>query len=163
MARKNPQNQAAKGRHAERQQKALELRKQGWSLRRIADELGVAVSTACEYVQESIAELNAQRLEDTEHYRDFELAKLDALEEAANVVLRKAHVFVSNRGDVVYDTDAQGKPVKVFDDAPTLNAIDVVLRCMARRAKLLGLDAPTKLTDGDGGPPFKVIIGIDPE
>ena len=29
--------------------------------------------------------------------------------------------------------------------------------------KLLGLDAPTKITDGDGNPPFKVVIGIDPD
>jgi len=48
---------------------------------------------------------------------------------------------------------------------PDHSAVDRVLKIMERRAKLLGLDAPSKqqITDADGGPLTFVIAGADPD
>lgn len=69
----------------------------------------------------------------------IELAKLDALEQAAWTVLRARHVL-AQQGRIVCDDD--GKPLE--DDAPVLAAIDRILKVADRRAKLKGLDAPVR-------------------
>ena len=53
-------------------------------------------------------------------------------------VLQRNHVVVS-QGRVV---ELDGVPIP--DDAPVLAAIDRLLKIQERRAKLLGLDAPTQ-------------------
>jgi cell division septal protein FtsQ len=70
--------------------------------------------------------------------RALELARLDRLEIAANEVLEREHVTVSNGRIVVLGESP------LPDDAPVLAAIDRLLKIQERRARLLGLDAPTK-------------------
>jgi hypothetical protein len=71
--------------------------------------------------------------------RQEELMRLDLLWAEVWQVMKREHVTVSN-GRLVRGED--GKPLR--DDAPVLAAVDRLVRILERRAKYLGLDAPTK-------------------
>jgi len=118
---------------AKNRAKAMELRLLGHTFTEIAQTLKVTDGRAHQYVTEALRELAALRLENAEAYRDIELAKLDALEVKANALLDSA------------DTQAN-----------VLSVMNMLLKIMERRAKLLALDAPTKvqaaLSGPDGGP-----------
>ena len=98
---------------AERQRRALELRKGGASLRAIGDALGCSHETARQDVAAALAALVAETRADAEVYRTLELERLDALQ--------LAHWSKAMRGD--YQSSM------------------VLLRVFERRARLLGLDA----------------------
>ena len=87
-------------------------------------------------VQRALASIVAEAAPDV---RKLELDRLDALQIGALTVLRRPHYVVS-AGKIVKGD--QGQPL--LDDGPTLAAIDELL-LMERRAKLLGLDAPTQV------------------
>ncbi|HEX3052699.1 MAG TPA: hypothetical protein VHP83_18715 [Aggregatilineaceae bacterium] len=116
---------------AERRVKALDLRQSGLSYRKIAEQLEVDVATVFRDIKDSLAELKAVEETEAEELRIIEVARLDAI---LNAMYNKAI-----NGD-------QG-------------AVDRVLRIMERRAKLLGLDAPSKTDVTSGGQPltFKVV------
>jgi len=118
---------------------AVELRRQNLSYRQIAVELGYrSVSNAWEAVQRGL--LDAIR-EPADQVRHLELERLDALAQVAWRVLADRHYAVAAGGKVALHPET-GAPL--IDDGPTLAAIDKLLRIQERRAKLLGLDAPTK-------------------
>lgn len=73
-----------------------------------------------------------------EEAKAAELLELDALRDEAWAVLRAEHVHVAD-GRIVKD---DGTPVT--DHRPVLMAIDRLLKIQERRARLQGLDAPTK-------------------
>ena len=124
---------AARVKITERRTKVLALRTAGMSYRAIADRLrgkdGVAekynFATAYDDVKAMLDEANANHREQAEDIRALEMERLDAMHMAL-----WADAARGNHG-----------------------AIDRVLRVMERRAKLLGLDAPTKaqLAGVDGG------------
>ncbi len=68
----------------------------------------------------------------------LDLGELDRLARAAWNVLGTTH-YVVDRGEVVFLNDEP-----VLDDAPVLAAIGKLLDIQVRRAKLVGLDAPSK-------------------
>lgn len=116
-----------------RRGKALELRIQGTTLDDIAAELGYASRG---HVHDDIAGALRERRRRLAHgaeaLREMELAKLDRLEVAAWKVLLADHPVVQG-----------GKVVQGVQDAgPVLKAIETVVKLIARRAKLLGLDEP---------------------
>jgi hypothetical protein len=123
---------------AERDARACELRAQGLTYQRIADELG--------YGNRELARRGVERAllaivaEPAGHLRTLELARLDEAWQRAWAVMEREHVVVSN-GRLIMDP-ATGKPLR--DDGPVLAAIDRLLRIQERRARLLGLDAPIK-------------------
>jgi len=160
---KNKHNQTEKAGKAERQARALDLRVAGLSLAQIGREVGVDESTACRYVKDALAALAKRTEDNAEHLRELELARIDKLIRSTERILARRHVKVSG-GNVVRDLDpATGQLVVIEDDGPAMTAIGRLQSLYESRRKLLGLDAPTRLTDGDGNPPFKVIIGIDPD
>lgn len=106
---------------AERRVKALELRKLGFTYRRIGEQLGVTEAGAHKMVTKSLRELDEKSAESAIEVRRLELERLDGW------TLRVAQEIEKGRA---------------------LRAIDRGLRIQARRAKLLGLDAPTKLELG---------------
>lgn len=122
---------------AERDAKACRLRSDGWTYPAIAAELG--------YCGPGEAYNGTQRAmmaiirEPAEELLRLELDRLDMMWRAALEVLRRKHLTVSH-GKVVI---VGGEPL--LDDAPVLGAIDRLLNIQARRAKLLGLDAPKKI------------------
>lgn len=117
---------------------AARLRGRGWSYQRIADELDYCDKAAAyRAVQRVLLETVA---EPAAELRQLEMQRLDALYEAALEVLERRHITVSN-GKVVYDELGS----TVLDDGPVIQAITACLRVQERRAKLLGLDAPTRM------------------
>lgn len=120
---------------ADKQRRAVELRRAGASFRQIADELGYAsVSSAYKAV---MVALRKTLREPTDELRTLELERLDAL---TLVLWPKA--LQAN-----------------------LAAIDRLLRVMERRAKLSDLDAPTKIapTTPDGTMPWQQVIVYIPD
>ena len=102
---------------AERRQKALELRKNGYDYRTIAKALNTTVKTAYLDVQKCLAEIRANTHETAEDVLELELKRLDIAQAALMP--------------------------KVRDGDP--RAIDTLMRVQERRAKYLGLDAANKL------------------
>jgi hypothetical protein len=141
---------------AERDAAACRLRTEGRTYDQIAQQLGFADrSNARDAVERA---LKATVQEPADQVRQLELARLDALWAAAWAVLEREHVVV-NSGEIVIDTreGADGQPL--LDDAPVLKAVQTLLKVAERRAKLLGLDAPTKIEQG--GTVKYVIEGVD--
>jgi len=102
---------------AERRQKALELRKNGYDYRTIAKALNTTVKTAYLDVQKCLEEIRANTHETAEDVLELELKRLDIAQAALMPRVR------------------DGDP----------RAIDTLMRVQERRAKYLGLDAANKL------------------
>lgn len=96
--------------------KVWDLRKAGKSYREIGKALGISRMTVCTRLNKAYRELKELNLKAAEDHRDMELARLDRVVAALEVKLA--------RNDV--------------------NAAQAMVRVVERRAKLLGLDAPTK-------------------
>lgn len=107
-------------------QEALRLRSAALPYGQIAARLGVSKSTAFGYVTRALEELREERRKRAGVLIDLELERLDIAQRGVWSMVLK--------GDV--------------------NALKVFLRLSERRSRLLGLDAPTKLspTDPDGQP-----------
>ena len=107
-------------------QEALRLRSAALPYTQIAARLGVSKSTAFAYVTKALDELRDERRKRAGVLLDLELERLD----------------IAQRG--VWPQVLKGD----------VHALAVFLRLSERRSRLLGLDAPTKLspTDPDGQP-----------
>jgi len=93
---------------------ALRMRSRGYTYQQIADNMGCSKPTAYARVQRALAAIPAEAAEE---YRRLENDRLDTLQAIA------MHEAMTKK---------------------SMQAIDRVLHIMDRRAKLLGLDAPTK-------------------
>jgi len=93
---------------------ALTLRSRGYKYQQIADQMGCSKPTAYARVQRALAAIPAEAVEE---YRRLEGDRLDTL---LNIAMYEAQTRKS------------------------MYAIDRVLSIMERRAKLMGLDAPTR-------------------
>lgn len=105
---------------AVRRQQAFDLRIAGASYRQIAKQIGVSVRTAFKYVSFTLADLDKVTKGKAERLREIELERCDKM------IL------------------ALWPKIKTGDAQCVRAAIAV----MDRRAKLIGLDAPTKLEHG---------------
>lgn len=115
-----PQAEPNRAALAERDAKIMRLRIAGWTLARIADQVGLSVSGVHAVIQQRIA---AEVQPAAAELRALEITRLDDL-------LARAYT-------VMADTDTSGEL--------RLKAIDRALRVAERRAKLLGLDSPVQL------------------
>jgi hypothetical protein len=141
-----------------RDHKAAELRGQGWSFDRIADELGFASrGKAHEAVMRAYAEIPSEA---SEQAKALDLERIDRLIEKAWEIMLRDHVTVSqgrvvgkvvgverdDNGDPLYD--GKGEPVLIYedilDDGPALAAIREIRGLLERRAKIMGYDAPVR-------------------
>ena len=145
-----------------RRTKLLALRRQGV---RYDDErveaLGYSSPSAAR--RDLTRALEAHRQEEEAEvatYRQQENERLDALLEAAWPRATQPSPVLNKDGEVI-------------DQALDMRAVDTVLRLMDRRAKLNGLDMPTKaeVTGADGGPlqmsqatsaELEALIGLNP-
>src|ERR1700722_15132907 len=141
-----------------RDHRAAELHGQGWSYRRIADELGWASGAkAHEAVLRAFAEIPS---EGTEQARLLDLERIDRLIGKAWEIMLKEHLTVS-QGRVVGKRvgwgrgaagsslrDGDGEPVGLYedilDDGPALAAVREIRGLLERRAKIFAYDAPTR-------------------
>jgi hypothetical protein len=119
-----------------RDQRAWQLRVAHVTYKQIAAELGVSIQTAFRAVEN-----HARRIPNEEEIQQKKLmlAEIDELSRAALAVMLRKHVLVSTGEKVVYH---EGEPL--IDDGPVLQAIDRLMRLQERKARLMGLDAPTK-------------------
>lgn len=119
----------------QRQADAVAMRLRGKSYSQIAEVLGITKQRAHQLVMQAFEEMRQQCAEDTEQLRAIELARLDRITETFAPMLEMP-------GLDLQDVEAAKK------------AADVLIKVSERRAKLLGLDAPTRaeLTGKDGQP-----------
>lgn len=148
---------------AERRVQALKLRIAGASYRVIGEQLGVSGKTAWEDVHHALAELAELEEALTKEYRALELARLDDWTLDAARILKTTHPLVSG-GKVLSGFTESGKVIGLTDEGPKLQAIDRLLRISERRARLLGLDAPSKVApvnpDGSAYESQQQMIGL---
>ena len=115
---------------------AAQLRIRGWNYQAIADELGYAgPSGAHAAVSRSLAESVRAPLNDA---RQLAAAHLDELAREAWKVIRGRWIAVSGGKAVVLDDEP------IPDHKPIVEALRVLVAIEDRRARLLGLDAPTQ-------------------
>jgi len=122
---------------AEQDAEACRLRARGRTYEQIGADLHLSKSSAYEAVQRALADTVR---EPADEVRQLELLRLDELHRAALGVMEATH-YVVDKGTVV-----QWEGAPLVDDGPVLAAIDRLLRIQERRAKLLGLDAPLKVS-----------------
>lgn len=109
---------AEAAKRATRELEAVRLRKAGKTYRQIAEDLGVCEATAFQDVRRVLDRTRKLSNEEGEQIRAIELERLDAALESLQSRITK------------------GEP----------RAIEVMLKIQERRARLLGLDAPTKVS-----------------
>lgn len=141
--RRNRRIQTASGAKAltaeQKTARAVELRLRNYSLERIAKEVGYAdPSGAWHAIMRGLrAELpEAQR----DQLRRIEIAKLNALEEAHRPAATMGEIARDQDGEIILDSD--GEPLRYRPDE---KAARIVLSCIDRRSKLLGLDSPVQV------------------
>lgn len=133
---------------------ACRMRSAGKTYQQIADELGYCDRHRARRAVEGV--LAETVTESGDELRKLELDHLDELRQAAGRVLARRHVTVSH-GKIMYGAD--GEPI--LDDGPELAAIDRLVKVAERRARLLGLDAPTKVEAS--GQVAYVLVSVDDE
>src|SRR5690606_14603556 len=143
---------------AQRDAVIAEMKSRRMSYQQIADELGIARSTAHEAYQRVLERTIAEPAADA---RKRELEDLDFAQRQILEVLERQHVTVSHGrvvrrlvdwerdddGEYVLDSDGNriGVYEDVLDDGPILQAVDRLIKIGESRRKLLGLDAATKM------------------
>lgn len=156
--------------------RAVKLRIQSKTWQEIADEVGYTTpAAACTAVREYFKDYPAPEIEEL---RAIENQKLDVLEQAALAILARFHVTVSqgrvmqvpkqpleflrdpDTGEIVHNQKT-GFPLYVMedirDDGPENQAVNTLLKCMDRRAKLNGLDAPVRLEVDNGAVDAEIV------
>src|SRR5512132_2810307 len=122
---------------AHRRAEIVQARMAGTTFEEIGDQFGVSAQRA----QQLYADAMRRTVkEPADQHRALELRRLDDLQLQVTEVLRREHITISG-GKVVVDDD--GRPYR--DDGPVIAAARALLAIQERRAKLLGLDAPTKI------------------
>jgi len=114
----------------------LESRRDGRSYTEIGEAFGVSRQVATRIIQRGMDRIVR---EPAEQVKAMDLERLDQLQVEALAVLRRRHLVVQG-AKIVKGED--GEPL--VDDGPVLAAIGKLLDIQARRARLLGLDAPNK-------------------
>lgn len=138
----------------ERRAEVLRLRLDGHTLQAIGERLGIRADSVHDIITRALRDM-AQ--EPSQQLLSIELARLDSLYVEAMNVLRSftpllhngkiVQIPVINRdGEIVKDPDT-GHPLTCIaeDKAARLASIAAAVRVMERRAKLIGLDAPSKM------------------
>lgn len=116
---------------------AAAMRNKGATFKEIGEHFGVVVSAAYNMVTRAWADLP---IAETVELVATELAKLDLLEARYYEIMEKHHAYISASGKVAVGFDGE----VIEDDGPVMAAMAGLLKVSDRRAKLLGLNAPTR-------------------
>lgn len=100
----------------DRIKEAFKLRQAGYTQQEIADQLGIHQTVVSDYLKDSYEKLREEQAEESKHYARLDMSRLDNLLKALQAGVE--------RGES--------------------RAISTAIKVLERRAKLLGLDAPTK-------------------
>ena len=132
----------------------LSLRLDGMTLEQIGERMGVGKPTVSRVISNA---LTAHTREPAEELLSLELGRCDVLLTEAMQTVKAFHPLVSagrvvsapmldNTGQPVRNPETGDVLTRVLEDkAPKLAAIATAVRVLERRAKLLGLNAATKL------------------
>ena len=145
---------ATSSKQTERRAEVLRLRLDGHTLQAIGDRLGIRADSVHDIITRALRDMTQ---EPAEQLLGIELARLDSLYVEAMNVLRSFTPLLHNgkivqipvidrNGEIVKDPDT-GHPLTCIaeDKAARLAAIAAAVRVMERRAKLIGLDAPSRM------------------
>ena len=115
-------------------------------LREIGEHFGVTAQAAALMIQRAFGDIPR---ESTEELIRLEIEKLDAIERKYLEVVNRSHPVVTMSGKLVVLNDREAilegqDEVLLMDDTPTMHALAGLLKVADRRAKLLGLNAPTR-------------------
>ncbi|MBR7832483.1 hypothetical protein KDL01_04395 [Actinospica durhamensis] len=124
---------------AHKDARAVQLRTQGMSLDQIAAELGYRhAASALKAISRALAAVPAASVGE---YRELQNRQLDYMTATALEMLVNPHPLVTQSGRIVKDPET-GEALE--DPAVKARALDTLLKIATRRARLLGLDAPTR-------------------
>ena len=123
---------------AQRDAKAAELRAQHWTYDRIGAELGISKWAARDSVRRAIRDACAAP---GRELVNLEVQRLETIYDEVLDILARDRPVVSH-GHIV--TDADGTPL--IDDELKLKAVDRALKARESFRKLLGLDAPSRVS-----------------
>lgn len=151
---------------AQRSAEASRLYMVGFTYQEIADRLGYANHTgAYKAVQRALVDEVDKRAQPNDLLRVVENARLDLLIKKALEVMTTLHYATNNNGIIYRPADEDGflrdeetgaiqmdehgnyltaNVLPLHDDGPALDAIKTVLKIMERKAKMNGLDAPSR-------------------
>lgn len=154
-------------REAERRAEMLSLRLSGMTLEQIGERMGVGKPTVSRVISNA---LTAQTREPAEELLTLELGRCDVLLTEAMQTVKAFHPMVSggkvvsapmlnNQGEPIRNPETGDVLTRVLEDKTIkLAAIHVAAKVLERRAKYLGLDAPSRFqqdvtlsTDGQSG------------
>lgn len=140
-------------REAERRAEMLSLRLSGMTLEQIGERMGVGKPTVSRVISNA---LTAQTREPAEELLTLELGRCDVLLTEAMQTVKAFHPLVSagrvvsapmlnNQGEPIRNPETGDVLTRVLEDKTIkLAAIHVAAKVLERRAKYLGLDAPSR-------------------
>lgn len=144
---------------AERRAAVVDLHRQGKTFTEIGEQLGFSKQRAHQLYWEAMNGVVDQAV--TAH-RAALIEIMNEVIDVANQIMHKDHIAHSN-GRVVMMKGDDKIERPVLDDGPKLDAGRTITNAVARMAKLVGADAPTK-TELDGVQKVRYeIVGINPE
>lgn len=126
---------------AKRRGEVMRMRAEGHSPAVIASTLGISEDLANQDVHRVLTKRRDELRQNADLLLADAVGRTEAVALAAWTLAREPHLKVSTSGKVVKDDDGQ----PVYDAAPALTALALVLRCEERLAKLLALDGAAKV------------------
>jgi hypothetical protein len=129
----------------EKDHQAAEMKALGHTYSEIGAVYGITRQAASLMVQRAMDETPVLG---GEQYKNLVLLQLDAIESKAAEIARTSYPVVAPSGKIVtrvVETPEGLREVEVHDPNPTLKALETLLKVSERRARLLGLNAPTNV------------------
>ncbi|MFK0140708.1 hypothetical protein [Streptomyces murinus] len=123
---------------AQRDARAAELRAQHWTYEQIGEELGIDKTSALRAVRRAVRDACAAP---GKELVELEVSRLETIYDEVLDILARDHPVVSH-GRIVKDDTGHA----LVDDEMKLKAIDRALKARESFRKLLGLDAPSRVS-----------------
>lgn len=136
---------------SQRRQIVADLYVQGWPQTAIAKHIGMSQPTICDDLQAIHAEWQKTTIRDFDTARDLELRKLERVEREAWAAWERSQK-PSQSATISTDGGDQRTQKTVKDQCGDPRYLSEIIKCVASRRALLGLDQPTKIapTSPDG-------------
>ena len=137
-----------------RRQRVAELRLQGWSQSAIADELQIRQATISSDLKTVERSWRESAIRDFDAAREQELQRIGMIERNAWDGWKRSCQPQQSATVDGQAADSQKAKRTVKNHSGQARFLEVVIQCIEKRTKLLGLDAPVKVTPttADGQP-----------
>jgi len=137
-----------------RRQRVAELRLQGWSQSAIADELQIRQATISSDLKTVERSWRESAIRDFDAAREQELQRIGMIERNAWDGWKRSCQPLQSATVDGQAADSQKAKRTVKNQSGQARFLEVVIQCIEKRTKLLGLDAPVKVTPttADGQP-----------